>query len=97
MDVQQSSETKRALDRFCHQYSQLQLKLDYPQGNYLRNTAFQEAIYSRLFQEESIQHPPPRSYQFCVLKELVKRIEESIQDWDEEVRYSTLHENDLMT
>ncbi|EPE34681.1 S-adenosyl-L-methionine-dependent methyltransferase [Glarea lozoyensis ATCC 20868] len=84
MDENPSTTSNRVLDRFCHQYLQLQLKLDYPDGEYLRNSVFQKSIFSRLFQEEAIQHPPPKGYQFRVLKEFVKRIEESIQNWDEE-------------
>jgi hypothetical protein len=85
MDVQLSTRMRQALDRFCRQYLQLHLKLDYPDAEYLCYAAFQEALYVRLFQKDSIQHPPPNSYQFRVLKELVKRIEQSIQNWDEEV------------
>ncbi|TVY58307.1 Protein-lysine N-methyltransferase EFM3 [Lachnellula cervina] len=72
------------LNRFCRQYLQLQLELDYPAEEYLRKDAFQEAIYYTVFDESVIEHPPPPRYQLKVLKELVKRIEQSIQDWEED-------------
>lgn len=75
------------LNRFCRQYLQLQLELDYPAEEYLRKDAFQEAIYYTVFDESVIEHPPPPRYQLKVLKELVKRIEQSIQDWEEDVCY----------
>ncbi|KAM3071437.1 hypothetical protein ACMFMG_009033 [Clarireedia jacksonii] len=72
------------LDRFCRQYLQLLRVLDYPDDEYLRNGEFQEEIYKRLFEENALQYPPAQRYQFRVLKELTKRIENSIQNWDEE-------------
>ncbi|TVY12745.1 Protein-lysine N-methyltransferase [Lachnellula arida] len=72
------------LNRFCRQYLQLQLELDYPAEEYLRKDVFQEAIYCTVFDESVIEHPPPPRYQLKVLKELVKRIEQSIQDWEED-------------
>jgi hypothetical protein len=73
------------LDRFCRQYLQLLRVLDYPDDEYLRDGEFQELLYKRLFEENALHYPPPQRYQFRVLKELTKRIENSIQDWDEEV------------
>lgn len=73
------------LNRFCREYLQLQLHLDYPDENHLRNDAFQRCLYSSLFQENAVPHEPPQRYQLRVLKELTKRIEQSIQDWEEEV------------
>ncbi|TVY37209.1 Protein-lysine N-methyltransferase [Lachnellula occidentalis] len=72
------------LNRFCRQYLQLQLELDYPHAEYLRKDAFQEAIYSTVFDESVIEHAPPARYQLKVLKKLVKNIEQSIQDWEED-------------
>ncbi|TGO42276.1 hypothetical protein BHYA_0010g00360 [Botrytis hyacinthi] len=72
------------LDRFCRQYLQLLQNLEYPDEEYLRDDAFQEAIYSRLFEENVLEYPPPQRYQLKTLKELTKRIENSIHDWEEQ-------------
>lgn len=84
MDRQLSASARQQLDRFCRQYLQLQLHLDYPDEQYLRNDAFQQCLYARLFQENAISHAPPQRYQLRVLKELTKRIEQRFQDWEEE-------------
>lgn len=85
MESQLSACATRQLDRFCRQYLQLQLELNYPDEVHLRNDAFQQCIYSRLFHEHALLHAPPQRYQYRVLKELTKRIEQSIEDWEEEV------------
>lgn len=85
MESQLSASARQQLDRFCRQYLQLQLELDYPDDIHLRNDAFQQSLYARLFVENTISHAPPQRYQLRVLKELTKRIERSIQDWEEEV------------
>ncbi|CAG8958087.1 hypothetical protein HYFRA_00000431 [Hymenoscyphus fraxineus] len=84
MEHQLSVDSQKHLDRFCRQYLQFYLYLDYPDDQYLRNEAFQETIYNTLFKEGSLPHPPPLIYQVRVLKELLRRIEASIQNWDEE-------------
>jgi hypothetical protein len=38
-----------------------------------------------LFEDHRLKHAPPARYQLRVLKELTRRIEHSIQDWEEEV------------
>ena len=76
---------KRQLDRFCRQYLQVQLDLDYPDEEHLRNDFFQESLHARLFAENILKHAPPARYQLRALKELTRRIEHSIQDWEEEV------------
>ncbi len=85
MESQILFEAQRQLDRFCRQYLQVQLDLDYPDEEHLRNEAVQQAIFSRLFADHAIAYAPPPRYQLRVLKELMKRIEQSIQDWEEEV------------
>jgi protein-lysine N-methyltransferase EEF2KMT len=85
MAPQLSVHAQQQLDLFCRQYLQLQTSLSYPDDAFLRQANFQEAIYSKLFQEDALKHAPPHRYQLRVLKELTKRIEESITDWDEEV------------
>ena len=85
MESQLSTSARQQLDRFCRQYFQLQLELDYPDETHLRNDTFQQSLYGRLFEGNIISHTPPQRYQLRILKELTKRIEQSIQDWEEEV------------
>lgn len=84
MEIQLPASAGQQLDRFCRQYLQVTHDVHYPAEEYLRNDTFQHSIYVRCFSEEDKYAPPPR-YQLRILKELVKRIEMSIQDWDEEV------------
>ncbi|KAL6815304.1 putative methyltransferase domain-containing protein [Trichoderma sp. SZMC 28013] len=75
---------QKQVDRFCHQYLQLEHNLDYPEPQNIRLPEVQDVIYQRLFADDSLPGgPPPLRYQVRVLKELVSRIEASIDDWDE--------------
>lgn len=85
MECDLSVGAKAQLDLFCRQYLQLHLNLDYPDAEHLRNDTFQRCLTSRLFEEHALKHAPPQRYQLRALKGLTKRIEESIQDWEEEV------------
>jgi ATP:corrinoid adenosyltransferase len=85
MESQLLPGARQQLDRFCRQYLQVQLDLDYPDEEHLRNDAFQESLHARLFEDHALKHAPPARYQLRVLKELTRRIEHSIQDWEEEV------------
>lgn len=76
------------VDRFCHQYLQLEPRLDFPPGDFLQLADVQDAIYTRLFADDAIQHGPPARYRLRTLKELVSRIEAAIDDWDEHVSVS---------
>ncbi|KAL7622704.1 hypothetical protein AAE478_006382 [Parahypoxylon ruwenzoriense] len=80
------------IDRFCRQYLQLERDLDYPSSALLRDADVQDTLYRRIFADGALPYPPPRRYQLRVLKELMSKIETSIEDWD-------LHEvsEDLMT
>ena len=78
---------RQQLERFSRQYLQLQLNLDYPDDEHLRNVDFQRSLHSRLFSEDGIKMAPPARYQLRVLKALISRIEQSIQDWEEDVCY----------
>ena len=73
------------LKRFEHQYFQLETSLDYPDAKWLRMAAVQESLYHGLFVECADRPLPPIRYQLKVLKELLKRVEASIQDWDDHV------------
>jgi hypothetical protein len=74
------------VDRFCYQYLQLEQTLTYPEPQYIRRSDVQNAIYESLFADDALAAgPPPLRYQVRVLKELVSRIEASIEDWEEHV------------
>ncbi|GKT59983.1 FAM86A protein [Colletotrichum tofieldiae] len=80
------------VERFCYQYLQLEPALDYPAADVIREQRAQDTVYKKLFSEEGPRYSPPARYRLRVLKELVARIEASIEDWDQ-------HEvlEDLMT
>lgn len=80
-----------ALARFCHQYLQLERTLDYPSPDLLRESSVQEALYEGLFSDGALPFPPPHRHRLRVLKELLRRVEESIDDWDEHVRAGAPH------
>lgn len=70
-----------SVKRFCRQYLQLELSLDFPAPELLREEATQDEIYNVF-----TTHPqPPVRYRLRTLKELIKRIESSIDDWDSHV------------
>ncbi|RDA87807.1 hypothetical protein CP532_2453 [Ophiocordyceps camponoti-leonardi (nom. inval.)] len=71
------------VDRFCHQYLQLQSRLDYPPDEVLRLAEAQDTIFARLFAVNVLSGGPPDRYRARTLKELVTRIEAAIEDWDE--------------
>lgn len=84
-----SSQTAQ-VDHFCNQYLQLEKDLDYPQPSFLREQVVQQAIYARLFAPASLRYAPPDRYKIRVLKDLVKKVEGSIEDWDVHVsEYTT--------
>ncbi|KAK6201948.1 hypothetical protein LQW54_009161 [Pestalotiopsis sp. IQ-011] len=69
--------------RFCRQFLQLEHELDFPEPKFLREERVQTALFDRLFADGATAYPPPPRYQLRVLKELVSRIENSIEDWDQ--------------
>lgn len=73
------------VDRFCRQYLQLESKLDFPQGPFLRLQEIQDAIFTNLFADGAVRYGPPTRYQVKTLKDIVSRIEGSIEDWDQHV------------
>lgn len=73
------------LNHFKHQYLQLQVTLRYPERQYLKHYEFQDELYGKIFSEDALKYHPPDRYRLRVLKELMKRIEDSITDWEEEV------------
>lgn len=79
-----------SVDRFCYQYLQLEPTLEYPTAEVIRETSAQETIYKKLFSDEAPRYSPPARYRLRVLKELVARIESSIEDWDQHVGLNPL-------
>ena len=75
-----------SLARFCHQYLQLEKTLDWPPPDLLRESWAQEALYDSLFADGAVPFPPPHRHRLRTLKELVRRVEDSIEDWDQHVR-----------
>ncbi|OBT99734.2 hypothetical protein VE01_02214 [Pseudogymnoascus verrucosus] len=75
---------REELDLFKRQYLQLQISLKYPSKECLKHEEFQQMLYSEVFSEDAMKWYPPQRYQLRVLKELMKRIEVSITDWEEE-------------
>ncbi|KXX73966.1 Protein-lysine N-methyltransferase efm3 [Madurella mycetomatis] len=69
------------ISRFCWQCLQLELVLEFPSGELLRDEEVQELIYERLFAGHVTALPPPR-YRLRILKDLIAKIESSILDWD---------------
>lgn len=78
------------LNHFKRQYLQLQVTIKYPERQYLKHEIFQNELYAQIFSHDALQYHPPQRYQLRVLKELMKRIEDSITDWEEEVRIISL-------
>ncbi|KAG5926105.1 hypothetical protein E4U42_003649 [Claviceps africana] len=73
---------RHSVDRFCHQYFQLESHLDFPEANHLRLGQVQDEIYGRMFSGESLEVGPPDRYRVKTLKDLVRQIESAIDDWD---------------
>ncbi|KAF4996611.1 hypothetical protein FDECE_12348 [Fusarium decemcellulare] len=78
-----SSSSTRQVNRFCHQYLQLESELDFPEPALLKTSQVQDALYERLFADGAVRYGPPARYQLRVLKELMSRVEASIDDWEE--------------
>jgi len=89
---EQPSWQEAQVARFCRQYLQLEAVLDFPDGDVLREESTQETLYEKLFAENAIAQPPPPRYQLKVLKELIGRIERSIDDWDMHVSHNNNRE-----
>ena len=75
------------LELFRRQYLQL-VEVDFlawPPTALLRDAGVQAWLYKRLFNADQNARLPPESYQFRVCKSLVNRIEQSIEDPEEDV------------
>lgn len=83
--VNMTAPWSKEVDRFCRQYLQLESSLDYPSPSFLKVSEVQDTLYSRLFAKGAIRYGPPRRYQLKVLKELMAKIEASINNWEDYV------------
>lgn len=79
------------IDRFCRQYLQLEKDLTYPEASVLREETTQQIIFTRLFSGNAARYAPPERYQVRNLKDLISRIEASIEDWDAHVSWRLAH------
>lgn len=72
---------------FRRQYFQLHEPdfLAWPPKQLLRDSSIQAWLYAKLFDKEKNSYLPAERYQFRVLKPLVSRIEQAIEDPEEDV------------
>lgn len=80
------SERDFQTQRFCRQVLQLERQPDFPDGRYLREEDTQAEISKHLNDPHRTNSGPPPRYRLRVFKELLSRIEASIDDWDKYVR-----------
>lgn len=72
-----------SVDKFCHQYLQLESRLEYPDGGLLKRADVQDEIFRRIARDGELEGGSPPSnarFQLRTLKELARRIQESIGD-----------------
>jgi hypothetical protein len=74
---------------FQRQYFQLvePSQLRWPQDSILKSADVQSWMFTNLFDSEGIKSPPPERYQLRVLKLLISKLERSIVDPEEDVRF----------
>lgn len=85
MHSEPHDEAQHQVQRYCSQYLQLEPSLTLPEPHILRETSTQEAIFQSVFAEDAVRYGPPLRYRLKALKELVAKIEASIEDWDAHV------------
>ena len=61
-------------------------ELTLPRKEVLRLPDIQAQIYKEMFDEDNITYAPPERYKLRVLKNLVKALEDAIEDPEEDVR-----------
>ncbi|KAF2678220.1 hypothetical protein K458DRAFT_464154 [Lentithecium fluviatile CBS 122367] len=62
-------------------------QLQWLDGSILKQPETQSWIYDHLFNADEIAHLPPQRYQLRVLKLLIPKLEDSIEDLEEDVRF----------
>ena len=78
-------EWRSQVERYCSQYLQLEPELDLPDAQALRDPQVQSAIFTKVFAEDAVRYGPPPRYKLRMLKQLVSRVEGSIDNWEEHV------------
>jgi hypothetical protein len=71
------------------QYLQLvdPLQLRWPDAKVLKSPETQSWIFLHMFDKRSVKSPPPERYQLRVLKLLIAKLERSVVDPEEDVRF----------
>lgn len=62
-------------------------QLRWPDSQVLKSSEVQSWIFQHMFDESSVKSPPPERYQLRVLKLLISKLERSIVDPEEDVRF----------
>lgn len=62
-------------------------QLRWPDAQVLKKHEVQAWVFSHMFDETSVKSPPPERYQLRVLKLLISKLEQSIVDPEEDVRF----------
>ncbi|KAF2248224.1 hypothetical protein BU26DRAFT_329496 [Trematosphaeria pertusa] len=80
------TKTRSKLTILCRQYFQLvePAQLRWPEDAVLKDPRVQSWIFNSLFNAEKVMNPPPERYRLRVLKSLVSRLEQSIDDPEED-------------
>ncbi|KKA26872.1 hypothetical protein TD95_003276 [Thielaviopsis punctulata] len=76
------SERNFRIQRFCRQVLQLERQPEFPSGEFLREEATQAEISQLLNDPQRTNSGPPPRYKLRIFKDLLTRIEASIDDWD---------------
>lgn len=74
---------QHSVDNFCYQYLQLEARLEYPDGGLLKRADVQDEIFRRICRDDELEggSPLPNArFQLRTLKELARRIQDSIGD-----------------
>ena len=84
-----SPDTAVQLRILQRQYLQLvdPSQLRWPDAQVLKDPEVQSWIFSHMFDESSVKSPPPERYQLRILKLLISKLERSIVDPEEDVRF----------
>lgn len=62
-------------------------QLRWPDAQVLKSSGVQSWIFLHIFDESSVKSPPPERYRLRVLKLLISKLERSIVDPEEDVRF----------
>jgi hypothetical protein len=62
-------------------------QLTWPDNTILKDPHIQSWMYAQMFDGDHIEFPPPDHYQLRVLKPLISKLENAIEDPEEDVRH----------